>query len=232
MARIMLESSNTWRIAFPGAHIGILVMDHVANCEVCPELDLRKIALENRLRSQFSGQTRQAIETLPTIQAYTAYLKPFKKTYHVLLQLESVALKDKPIPRVAALVEAMFMAELESQLLTAGHDVDTLELPVSIEVASGVESYTLRSGQAQVLKPNDMYIRDRKGIISDIIHGPDQRTQITMATRRVLFTVYAPTGISQVGLVKHLETIREYVLLISPEAETATLEVIEAGPAE
>jgi DNA/RNA-binding domain of Phe-tRNA-synthetase-like protein len=228
----MLESSNAWRIAYPGARIGILAMDHVANLEECPELDLRKIALENRLRSQFTGQTRQAIETLPTIQAYTTYLKPFKKTYHVLLQLESVALKDRPIPRVAALVEAMFMAELESQLLTAGHDLDTLELPVSIEVASGVESYTLRNGQAQVLKPNDMYIRDRKGIISDIIYGPDQHTQITMATRRVLFTVYAPSGIRQAGLVKHLETIREYVLLISPEAETATLEVIEAGPAE
>ena len=128
----MLESSNTWKNAFPGAYIGILALNHVANPEVCPGLDLRKTALENDLRKQFAGQTRQAIEALPSIQAYTTYLKPFKKTYHVLLQLESVALKDKPLPRVAALVEAMFMAELQSQLLTAGHDLDTLQLPVSV----------------------------------------------------------------------------------------------------
>jgi DNA/RNA-binding domain of Phe-tRNA-synthetase-like protein len=225
----MLESSNAWRGAYPGAQIGILALDDVANPEFCPELDLRKTALENRLRSQFAGLTRQAIEALPTIQAYTTYLKPFKKTYHVLLQLESVTLKNKTIPGVAALVEAMFMAELESQLLTAGHDLDTLQLPVSIEVANGDERYILRSGQEQVLKPNDMYIKDRKGIISDIIYGPDQRTQIKQETRRVLFTVYAPAGISQNSLLKHLETMREYVKLISPKAETIALEVVEAG---
>lgn len=225
----MLESSNAWRDAYPGAQIGILALDGVANPDVCPELDLRKNALENRLRSQFSGQTRQAIEALPTIQAYTTYLKPFKKTYHVLLQLESVTLKNKPIPGVAALVEAMFMAELESQLLTAGHDLDTLQLPVSIEVANGDERYILRSGQEQVLKSNDMYIKDRKGIISDILYGPDQRTQIKQETRRVLFTVYAPAGISQNSLSQHLETMEEYVKLISPKAETTDLEIVEAG---
>jgi hypothetical protein len=34
-----------------------------------------------------------------------------------------VALKGKAIPRQAALVEAMFMAELENLILTAGHDL-------------------------------------------------------------------------------------------------------------
>jgi len=142
-----------------------------------------------------------------------------------------VALKDKPLPRVAALVEAMFMAELQSQLLTAGHDLDTLQLPVSVEVSGGGERYILRSGQEQVLKPNDMYIRDRKGILSDIIYGPDQRTQIKAETQRVLFTVYAPCGISRESLLKHLQTIQEYVTLITPKAETAALEIVAAGSA-
>jgi DNA/RNA-binding domain of Phe-tRNA-synthetase-like protein len=228
----MLEVSNAWKAAYPGAQIGILALRNVANPEVCPALDLQKIALEDRLRQQFAGQTRQAIEALPTIQAYTSYLKPFKKTYHVLLQLESVALKGKLIPRVAALVEAMFMAELESQLLTAGHDLDSLHLPVSIEVAGGDERYILLNGQEQILKANDMYIRDRVGIISDIIYGPDQRTQIRQETTNVLFTVYAPAGIAQDSLVSHLETMRAYVQLICPETETMALEVVQANPAD
>jgi DNA/RNA-binding domain of Phe-tRNA-synthetase-like protein len=227
----MLEPSDGWKITYPGAQIGILALNDIANPEVCAGLELRKTALEDSLRKQFAGQTRQAIEALPTIQAYTTYLKPFKKTYHVLLQLESVAQKGKSIPRVAALVEAMFMAELESQLLTAGHDLDTLALPVSVEVASGDERYILLNGQEQILKPNDMYIRDRQGIISDIIYGPDRRTQIRPETRSVLFTVYAPAGISHGGLAKHLETMREYVKLISPEAKTAAMEIIPASPA-
>ena len=61
------------------------------------------------------------------IQAYAAYYERFNKTYHVQLQLESVALKGKSIPRVSALVEAMFMAELENLLLTAGHDLDVVQ---------------------------------------------------------------------------------------------------------
>jgi DNA/RNA-binding domain of Phe-tRNA-synthetase-like protein len=227
----MLEASNAWKAAYPGAHIGVLALHNVSNPEACPALDLRKTALEDRLRSQFAGQTRQAIEALATIQAYTTYLKPFKKTYHVLLQLESVALKAKPIPRVAALVEAMFMAELESQLLTAGHDLGIVQLPVSVEVAGDDERYILLNGQEQGLKPNDMYIRDRLGIISDVIYGPDQRTQIRQTTHSALFTVYAPAGIAPDSLENHLKTMREYVKLISPEAETAAIEIIQASPA-
>ncbi len=226
----MLETSSAWKLAYPGAQIGVLALNHVANPEVCPALDLHKSALEDSLRQQFAGQTRSAIEALPAIQAYTAYYKQFKKTYHVLLQLESVALKAKSIPRVAALVEAMFMAELESQLLTAGHDLDSLHLPVSIEVAEGEQRYIMLNGQEQMLKPNDMYIRDQLGIISDILYGPDRRTQIRPETSRVLFTVYAPAGIGYAGLVKHLETMQAYAKLISPDAETTALEVVQASP--
>jgi hypothetical protein len=42
-----------------------------------------------------------------------------KKTYHIALQLEPVVLKGKSLPNVAALVEAMFTAELGDLLLTA-----------------------------------------------------------------------------------------------------------------
>jgi DNA/RNA-binding domain of Phe-tRNA-synthetase-like protein len=220
--------SDSWKEVYPGAQIGILALDQVANPEVCIELDLRKTKLENALREKFLGQTRQTIEALPSIQAYTNYLKPFKKTYHVLLQLESIAIKNKPIPRVAALVEAMFMAELQNQLLTAGHDLDDLELPVIIEAANGLESYILRNGQNQLLKQDDMYIRDQKGILSDIVYGPGQRTQIKPETKRVLFTVYAPKGIGQDTLFNHLDTIREYVNLISPQANLLAREVITA----
>ncbi|MFN8595962.1 MAG: hypothetical protein U0559_07245 [Anaerolineae bacterium] len=33
------------------------------------------------------------------------------------------------------------MAEIKNLLLTAGHDLDTLQLPVTLDVASGQESY-------------------------------------------------------------------------------------------
>ena len=184
--------------------------------------------MEGELRTRFAGQDRAALKALPTIQAYSAYYKRFKKTYHVLLQLESVAFKGKPIPTVAALVESMFMAELKNLLLAAGHDLEAVQMPVRIDVADGTERFVKINGQEQVLKPGDMYIADAAGIMSSVIYGPDQRTRITQDTRQALFTTYAPAGIERQAVRQHLQDIQANVLLFAPDAETVALEVFSA----
>jgi len=224
----MFVVSNTWKTTFPDAHAGILVMRDVANPPHHPDLEAHKHHLQDQLRDRFSGQDRMAIATLAPIQAYNTYLKPFKKSYHVQLQLESVAFKGKSLPTVAALVEAMFMAEIKNLLLTAGHDLDTLRLPVTLSVATGQERYTILRGQDQVLKANDMLMADQVGIISSVLYGPDQRTQITASTRNVLFAVYAPPGIEEQAVLQHLEDIRQNVLFVSPEARVERMEVFGA----
>ena len=168
----MFTVSDAWKAAYPDAGVGILVMHDVLNPGQHPALDERKRTLETELRSRYSGYDRSAIKAIPTILAYNAYYKRFKKTYHVQLQLESVLLKDKSIPRAGALVEAMFMAELEDMLLTAGHDLKAVQMPVGVYVADGSERYTRLNGQEQELKPGDMFISDAQGIMSSIIYGP------------------------------------------------------------
>jgi DNA/RNA-binding domain of Phe-tRNA-synthetase-like protein len=227
----MFVVSERWRAAFPGAHVGVLALDGVANPERHPAIEARKQALTERLRARFAGQDRRAIEALPALRAYSAYLKPFKKTYHVQLQLESVALKGKPIPSVAALVECMFMAELEDLLLTAGHDVDTLRLPLALDAATGAESYTLMRGEPQQTKAGDMCIADREGVISSIVYGPDKRTRITPATRNAIFTIYAPAGVGAEAVRAHMEAIKAHVAAVSPDARVAYAEVHAAASA-
>lgn len=61
-------------------------------------------------------------------------------------QLESI-LKGKGIPSVQHLVEAMFMAELKNAILTAGHDLDKLSLPLRAQVCSGAESFVAMGGR-------------------------------------------------------------------------------------
>jgi DNA/RNA-binding domain of Phe-tRNA-synthetase-like protein len=226
----MLEPSTTWTTTYPNAAIGVLAMRDVANPETCAPLDARKEALETRLREDFRGLGREAIKELPVIQAYRTYYKQFKKTYHVRHQLESVALKGEDIPRTAALVEAMFMAELEHLLLTAGHDLDKLVPPVTVDVAQGNETYMRINGKEQTLKAGDMFIADAEGVLSSIIYGPDRRTMIRPQTRNVLFTTYAPAGVSVTLVEEHLETIRDHAMLIASEATVDTLQVITAAP--
>ena len=224
----MFTVSDAWKAAYPGAAVGILTMQGATNPDGHAELDARKEALENELRARFSGHDRAALKSIPVIRAYSDYYKRFGKSYHVQLQLESIVLKGKAIPRVAALVESMFMAELKNQLLTAGHDLDVLEMPVGVDVAQGDEHYTRINGQEQQMKAGDMMISDARGIISSIVYGPDQRTRITPETKHVLFTVYAPPGIDAEAVRLHLEDIRTNVLVASPDARTEVLEVYRA----
>ena len=223
----MFEITPAWKSAFPGAHVGVLAMREVANPVHHVALEKLKAELEAGLREQFKGQDRTALSSHPVLQVYGEYYKRFKKTYHVQLQLESIVMKGKSIPSVASLVEAMFMAEVRNMLLTAGHDLDLLGLPLRLDVSDGTESYTVMRGEVQTLKPGDMFISDSVGIISDIIYGPDQRTQINANTRSVIFTVYVPAGIDEQLVTQHLQDMRDYVLVIAPQAQVELLQVFK-----
>jgi len=224
----MFQISDGWKNIYPQAHVGVLAMRGVINPPHHAELEKQKAALEEQIRARFAGQERPEIAKHPVLQAYEAYYNRFKKTYHVQLQLESILLKGKSIPSVAALVEAMFMAEMDDLLLTAGHDLDALRLPATLNVAAGDEKYTTTRGIEQTLKAGDMFIADGEGIISSIIYGPDDHTQIRPQTRNVIFTVYAPAGIEIVTIEEHLQKIQQNVLTVAPRAQTELSKVFGA----
>ena len=224
----VFQISDRWKSTFPDAHAGVLLLRGAVNPSQHAELEEHKKVLEAELRDRFSGQDRVALEKNPVLQAYATYYRQFKKTYHVQLQLESLLFKEKSIPSVAALVEAMFMAEMNNMLLTAGHDLDTVHPPLTLDVAQGTESYILLRGVPQTPKAGDMMITDSEGIISNIIYGPDQRTQIRSQTTNVIFTVYAPSGIPEQVIEKHLLEIKDNVQLVFPEAQVEMLKVFDA----
>lgn len=224
----MFEVSEMWKRVYPGAAVGVLAMSGVCNPDHHAGLDRRKGELEDELRARYAGYDRAALKALPVMQAYQSYYKRFKKSYHVQLQLESIVFKGKPIPRVAALVESMFMAELDHLLLTAGHDLELVREPVGVYVADGSERFVRINGQEQQLKAGDMHIADAEGVLSSVIYGPDQRTRIRPETQQVLFTTYAPPGIGGRAVELHLCGIRDYTRLFAPEAKVLSIDVFEA----
>lgn len=226
---MIFKISKKWVLTYPAAYAGVLLMKGVTNPASHAELDEQKKALEANLREQFAGKDRAAIEALPVIRAYNQYYRTFDKSYHVQLQLESIAFKGKSIPSVAGLVEAMFMAEVKNMLLTAGHDAAKLKLPVTLNAADGSEQYTLMRGTPQTLKAGDMFMADQQGVISSILYGPDNRASISAETERVLFTVYAPSGIEMRQVQSHLEDIQKNVQVISPSATIELIRVYGAG---
>lgn len=211
--------SHEWSRAYPDAHAGVLVLRGVMNPPQHAGLQERKSTLEDELRQRYGSMNREALLQNPILKAYDAHYGRFKKTYHLQLQLESIVFKGKSIPAVAALVEAMFMAEMDTLLLTAGHDLDKVRLPLTLDTARGSESYILLRGEPQAPKAGDMLIRDQEGIVSSIVYGPDQRTQIDPQTRNAVFTVYAPIGVPVAAIERQLGEIGANAQLIAPRAE-------------
>ena len=226
---VNVRATERWRETYPGAMVGVLGIRGLANPDRDAALDHHATLVCDRLRARFAGADRVRLLAMPTLQAYAAYYKRFGKSYHVQLQLESVLFKGKSITGPSAIVQAMFLAELENQILTAGHDLGGVRGGIIIDVSLGSERYTTMSGVEQGLKAGDMYLRDEQDILSSIIHGPDRRTRITPETTGVLLTAYAPPGISKGELEAHLSALEANTRLVSPLAEVETREVLEAG---
>jgi DNA/RNA-binding domain of Phe-tRNA-synthetase-like protein len=217
--------SDRWRDLHPGAHVGVLVMLGAANPSEHRGLESLRAGLEEQLHRRYTGMDRAALLLQPALAAYHEYYRRFNKTYHVQLQLESILFKDKHIPSGLALVQAMFMAELDTLLLTAGHDLDAVRLPLTLDAPQGTETYTLLRGTPQTAKAGDMMISDQEAIISSIVYGPDERTQIRPQTRNVVFTTYAPAGIDRGSVQAHDDKLREFVLAFAPAARAELQEV-------
>jgi DNA/RNA-binding domain of Phe-tRNA-synthetase-like protein len=217
--------SDAWRETFPAARVGLVLLEDVENPPTHPVLQERVRDIEAKLRQQFVGADRAALTALPAINAYQRHYRAFGQTYHVLRQLESVALKRKSLVSQSALVLAMFAAELDSLLLTAGHDLGALRPPLLLDCSVAGERFTGLGGHEQVLRPGDMLMRDSLGIISAVVYGPDQRTRLNENTRDALFTTYAPDGIDEAALREHLQQLATLVQLIAPAATVRLIDV-------
>ncbi len=209
--------------------MGVVLLGNVDNTKRETPLDQKKQEVEATLREKYSKFSRADLLELEVLKAYRNYYRHFNKTYHVQLQLESVVHKGKPLPNVSPLVDANFTAELNTLILTAGHDADLLRNFVRIDVTQAGDEFTQMNGVLKFLKPGDMMMSDADGIVCTIIYGQDQRTPISLKTRRALYVAYAPPGVPATAVSEQLDSIHDNVLLFAPEAETELFQVYTAG---
>ncbi|UDN61663.1 phenylalanine--tRNA ligase beta subunit-related protein [Clostridioides sp. ES-W-0016-02] len=185
---------------------------------------LKNSEIENIIAQNPEYNRKEKIKTEP-LSNYIKYYKKFKKTYPVLLQLESLLLKSKGIPNVNLPIQAMFLAELKNLLLTAGHDLDKIELPLKIDLANENEHFYGIGERKQTLTKDDLFLSDNLGILSSILNGPDNRTQITKKTKNILYFVYAPDGIYEKQIYNHLSDIKDYILSGFPDSKIDLIDV-------
>jgi DNA/RNA-binding domain of Phe-tRNA-synthetase-like protein len=123
----------------------------------------------------------------------------------------------------------MFRAELQTGLLTAGHDADLLVGGLTVDLVAAGDRYPGIGGHPIEAAAGDMCIRDDAGIVSSIVYGPDNRSRLREETRAVAFTTYALAGITTDAVTRHLEAIAIGVRIVAPDSIVDSLEVCEAG---
>ena len=217
---LSVSVTDDWRAAHPGAAIGLLELSGVENTDPALQLDDRKREIEARLRERYRGYSRQDFLALPVMAAYERYYKRFDKTYHVQLQVESIVLRGKDLPRVSPLVDSNFMAEMDTLVLTAGHDVAKLQGPIVIDVSREEDQITQMNGVTRAIRAGDMIMRDANGVSCSIIYGQDDRSPISSETSHVLYVAYAPTGVPAETVDAQLRNVEANIRLVSPEVVT------------
>jgi DNA/RNA-binding domain of Phe-tRNA-synthetase-like protein len=203
--------------------IGILRMRNIAPNRSLAEAEIAE-GLQT-IRRLYGEMDRKALKEIHPIRAYAAYYKRFGYSYPVLAQLESFLKGQKALHADVGLLQAMFLTELESMLLMAGHDTAQLSLPLHLQLATGDEVYQSISGREVTTVPNDLMICDGKNIISSILRGPDYTSRITDITADVVFTVYAPPGIETAYIQEHLRKLEGRIYTFSPSSNTEILQV-------
>ena len=212
-----VEFSEQIRSNFPDISMAFMLVDIQANIAENQILQVKKQALAAELHEFYPD--KETILQAPGIQAYQAYYQRFNANYHVRFQIESVALKGKPLPTHSVLVDAMFMAEVKSGLLIAGHDMNQVTFPLTVDCTQEGEVYITLSGELKSVKAGDLCIRDADKILSTILYGPEQSSPITLATTRALYCIYGARGITSQRLADALDQIADFIQLALPQSE-------------
>jgi DNA/RNA-binding domain of Phe-tRNA-synthetase-like protein len=209
----------------PDAQGGVLAVTNLASTAVTEQLEVFLEGVELTVRNRYGQMTRAELRDVEPMAAYERYYRSFGQHYHVTMQIESVAIKNKPLPRRLLPVEIAFAHELLSGILTAVHDLNDIAGDVELQSMEGEVKYTLYNGTETAIKPKDLYFSDEAGVLSSIVQGPCQRATISDQTRSMLVTAYGVSGVSAEQLRTHLEAIWNTVHEIDPGAVKLSLEV-------
>lgn len=170
-------------------------------------------------RAAWGGLGRKEAALRSPISSYVGYYKQFKKTYHVLLQMESVLIKGRNIQSSALAVETMFLAEVKHGLLVAGHDLPALGGNYSLNLAKGGESFTMVTGQERILKADDIFMADGGRILSTVLEGQDYHTRLTDKSSGALYCVYGIGGVTSGQMEAFFQDLARYTLTAFPLAK-------------
>lgn len=216
----MIHIHPDMKAAYSGTYFGALAVRNF-----CPTPE-GKAAFVPYSQNELSGvrekrkgfdRKRMASEDA-VMAAYVKYYKKFKKTYHVLLQTESI-LQGRELPDTLAPVQVMFLTELQTGMLLSVQDLKKTALPMTVFGAEGGESFLGAGGRDIVLKPRDISVKDEAGVVLSIIYGQDERTRVREEAGDILYVINGVPGIPRETYEQTLDVLLYNLQILHPGLE-------------
>ena len=199
---------------------------HVAVLEVrYPESSGWDIAAFEQLRDRELDSLRKEgenydRETWFRQDPYFRYFRKFKKTYPVMMQVESFLLKGRPFPEGRYINAVAFLTEMKTRILMGTHDADRVEGDIVIYTETEKVPFPSIHGSEGHSYPGDTTGRDDTGVIISMIAGADSRTCLQEDSRHVLYLVFGTPSTSAEVLDECLDQVEKYAKTLAPDAET------------
>ena len=151
---------------------------------------------------------------------YFRYFRKFKKTYPVMMQVESFLLKDRPFPEGRYINAVAFLTELKTRILMGTHDAERVDGDIFIYTETEKVSFPSIHGSEGHSYPGDTTGRDDRGVIISMIAGADSRTCLHEDSTHVLYLAFGTPSTSAEVLDECLDQAEEYVKTLAPNAVT------------
>lgn len=151
---------------------------------------------------------------------YFRYFRKFKKTYPVMMQVESFLLKGRPFPEGRYINAVAFLTELKTRILMGTHDAERVDGDIVIYTETEKVPFPSIHGSEGHSYPGDTTGRDDSGVIISMIAGADSRTCLHEDSTHVLYLAFGTPGTSAEVLDECLDQAEEYVKTLAPNAVT------------
>lgn len=215
---------------YPKTPFGILRVENFSPTEqgIREFQKIKEQEMQKIRESRAAYERKEFSQHDPVGSPYVRYYKKFKKTYHVMHQLESI-LKGDNFPNSNLLVQVLFLAELKHAILIACHDTDQIDGDLTICISRKGEEY-LGAGEREIqLKENDIIMKDQKNILVSIIYGQDHNTRITNQTKNALYLVDGVPELTKEAVKQTLEDMERYLHILDPRVKIIQAEVLEVA---
>lgn len=212
MIKVIRDAS----LADDGRHIGIVEVSYPDKTDWdIPGFESYKNSELEAIRSEGTSYDR---ETVFRQDPYFRYFRKFKKSYPVMMQVESFLLKGRPFPEGSYINAVAFLTELKTHILLGTHDVDCISGDLVLYNESAKTPFTGMFNPDSHSYPNDITGRDDEGIIISMIAGADDRTCIHENTTHVIYLIFGLPDMSM-SIEDVADQIKANALRLAPTAE-------------